>query len=79
MARLRVLNDSHIKLECDCGEWVHEIFANDEGKLDLDSFKVSRKKQDPPPAPGGPGPASTEPPAKVEPPKKKIPLFGMLK
>jgi hypothetical protein len=57
MATLKKLGDRSVRIVCDCGEWLHDLTSDENGKLDVESFQTGKKPAAPPATPPATPPA----------------------
>lgn len=70
MSQLRKFSDTHVRVVCDCGEYVHDVFQDENGDIAMESYSVKPKgkKSDE---------RETEVPATVPPkPERRTGLFA---
>lgn len=71
MSRLQKLSKTHLRIVCDCGDYVHELTQTEKGDVSLETFMISDEREETPP-PSAPAPSAK--PATAS--KKSHWLFG---
>lgn len=66
MGTLTRMNKTMFRVECDCDRFVHDVFRNDKGELEMKTYKTGR---------GEPPPERDDKP-KQKPSKKRGGFFG---